>query len=262
MRASALLPLLGLACALAACRGAQAPAAPSTPPATARHALVRFDVPQGTFPGKWHRPGVAVRATALARDRQPQADAWLAPALAKYPPGFLAEHLRGIHVLEALSFRGVRAGGSNSKRRIYVVLPRGHAAQIYFERVVHAEISSVLLRRYRGSFDSAAWLRGTIPGFRYGASGAAAVRHGVANTWPTDWALKQGFLYEYGMSSLENDVNSYAGFVFTHPDRLRDFAARYPGVAHKRAQVLAFYRSLDPDFAAISGPAPSTNVRR
>ena len=79
------------------------------------------------------------------------------------------------------------------------------------------------------------------------------MRHGVAHAWPSDWALKQGFLYEYGMSSLENDVNSYAGFAFTHPGRLRDYATRYPGVAHKRGQTLAFYRAMDPRFASL-GP--------
>ena len=78
------------------------------------------------------------------------------------------------------------------------------------------------------------------------------MRHGVAGRWPTEWTLKQGFLYEYGMSSIENDVNSYAAFAFTHPAELRALAARWPdGVGRKRRVVLDFYRALDARFAAL-----------
>ena len=240
--------------------GARGAATPQT--SRAAPSLVRFDASPGVFPGKWHRPAVDVRASALPEARRAQARAWTDAALAKYPRDFLTRHVEAVYVLGALSFRGVRAGGSNSKRRVYVVLPEGHAAQAYFERVVHAEISSILLRRNRSRFDANAWLEGTIPGFRYGASGAAAVRHGVAHNWPTEWALKQGFLYEYGMSSVENDFNSYAGFAFTHPDALARYAARWPArVGIKRALMLDFYRSLDPRFASLGNPdLPSVDL--
>lgn len=250
MRASLLLALplfLALGCSS---RGARAPQATQ---ASQPGALVRFDAVPSIFPPTWHRPGVDVRARPLAPARRPEARAWADAALAKYPADFLAGHVEAVHVLGGLAFRGVEAGGSNSRRRIYVVMPEGHAARAYFERVVHAEISSILLRRYRSRFDQGTWLQGTIPGFRYGASGAAAVRHGAAGRWPTAWTLKQGFLYEYGMSSVENDVNSYAAFLFTHPERLRAYAAQHPGVAHKRASALAFYRALDPRFASLEG---------
>jgi len=253
--------LLLIVLALAACRTA-APAAPPRAKPPAPIPLLRTTVDPGMFPARWHRRGVEVRATPLPAARRATAEAWLAQALAAYPAGFVAQQLRGIYVLGSLSFRGVRAGGSNSRRRIYVVLPAGSAAQRYFERVVHAELSSVLLRRYPQHFDQADWLRGTIPGFRYGASGAAAVRHGLAAAWPTPWTLKQGFLYEYGMSSVENDLNSYAGFLFAHPERLRAFAARYPGIAHKRALTLRFYRALDARFARLGGKLPVEELRR
>ncbi|MDF1700801.1 MAG: hypothetical protein P1V36_06550 [Planctomycetota bacterium] len=262
MRARLLLPAL---LCLAACstptgsrRGAPAP----TTPASTTAGLVRFDADAGIFPRRWHRPAVDVRATALAPARRGEARAWLDAALAKYPPGFLAQHVQAIHVLGALRFRGVDAGGSNSRRRAYVVMPQGHAARIYFERVVHAEISSILLRRRPDLLDEAAWRRCLLPGARYGSTGAAAVRHGVAGTWPTEWTLKQGFLYEYGMSSLENDFNSYASFAFTHPRKLLLYAARWPGgVGPKRANTLLFYRALDPRFASLGEPdLPSVDL--
>ena len=260
MRARLLLavPLvLALGCST---RGARAPEAPAAP----REDLVRFDASPSIFPPTWHRSGVTVRARPLAAARQAEARAWTDAALAKYPSDFLHRHVDGVYVLGGLAFRGVEAGGSNSRRRIYVVMPEGHAARAYFERVVHAEISSILLRRYRSRFDERAWLQGTIPGFRYGASGPAAVRHGVAGRWPTAWTLKQGFLYEYGMSSLENDFNSYAAFAFTHPQRLLSAGAHHPGgVGLKRALTLAFYRSLDPRFAALGSPdLPSVDLTR
>lgn len=247
------LLLLPILLSLGACSTNTAPARP--PPATPPHAspgLARFDAAPGIFPGRWHRPGVEVHATALAPARRSEARVWLDAALAKYPPGFLAQHVQAVHVLGALRFRGVDAGGSNSRRRVYVVMPQGHAARIYFERVVHAEISSILLRRRPDLLDEAAWRRCLLPGARYGSTGAAAVRHGVARTWPTEWTLKQGFLYEYGMSSLENDVNSYAGFAFTHPRRLRELASRWHAVGHKRSMILAFYLALDPRFAPLN----------
>jgi hypothetical protein len=201
------------------------------------------------FPKTWLRSGVRARATALVPTRRAEAYALVERAISKYPPGFVEEHVERIYILSDLTFRGVRAGGSNSRRRIYVVIPPpGRGSGAYFERVFHSELSSVLLRRHRQLFDPNDWLRGTIPGFTYGASGAAAVRHGLADTHPTDWTLKQGFLYEYGMSSLENDWNSYAGYLLTHPERLTDFATRYPGVAHKQALTTRFYRALDPRF--------------
>lgn len=254
--------LLLLAALVTGCSGSRTPAgaAPTTavgpePVAATTAALLRFDASAAIFPPTWHRPAVDVRAAALGTARRAEATAWLDAALAKYPPGFLDRHVQAVYVLGSLRFRGVDAGGSNSKRRVYVVMPRGHAARAYFERVVHAEISSILLRRYRSRLDTRTWVAGTMPGFRYGASGAAAVRHGVAHTWPTRWALQQGFLYEYGMSSLENDFNSYASFAFTHPERLLMYAAQWPGgVGVKRANTLMFYRALDPRFVSLGEP--------
>ena len=256
-----LLPCL----ALGACRAQTPRAAPAPQPAAPAAApTVSFDASSTAFPPRWRRGTVGASARPLDPARRATAQAWLGAALAKYPDGFLGRYVESIHLVGGLTFRGVQAGGTNSRRRIYVVVPSGHAAQIYFERVVHAEISSILLRRHRDRFDQAAWREGTIPGFRYGASGAAAVRHGVAATWPTTWALKQGFLYEYGMSSVENDFNSYAGFAFTHPERLLRYGAEWPaGVGLKRALTLDFYRSLDPRFASLGSPdLPSVELGR
>ncbi|MDA1195368.1 MAG: hypothetical protein O2894_09305 [Planctomycetota bacterium] len=246
-----LLLVLVLGLAVSACRSS------ASPPTAARSPGLAAGLEAGMFPNSWSRPGIEVAAAPLPPERVPTAHTWLTRALAVYPPGFVEQNVERIHLLGALSFRGVDAGGSNSRRRLYVVVPRGPGAEAYFRRVVHAEFSSVLWRRHRALLDLDAWVRGTVPGFRYGASGAAAVRHGLADAQPTTWALQQGFLYEYGMSSIENDFNSYAGFLFGDPERLAAFAAQHPGVAHKRALTAAFYRALDARFAfGVASAAP------
>ncbi len=198
------------------------------------------------FPRAWSRPGIRARATPLPPHRRAQARAAVERAIARYPSGLVASHVTRIYLVRDLTFAGIRAGGTNSRRRVYVAEPRAAPAdrERQWRRLFHAELSSVLLRAHRGRFDARDWAAANIAGFRYGTSSHAAVRRGLDDIRPNHWTLKQGFLYEYAMSTVENDFNSFAGYLFTDPETLYELAARYAGIAHKLERTVRFYEAL------------------
>lgn len=245
-----LLSALLVACASRATTPPPQPAGQAAPEAEAALGLIHTELHADMFPRQWSRASIRARATPLPRDRADQARAAVERALARYDPDLVRANLTRVYLVRDLMFAGIQAGGTNSRRRVYVSEPRAGPVdrERQWRRLFHAEFSSVLLRRHRHLFDPAAWARMNIQGFRYGTSSHAAVRRGLDDIRTNAWTLKQGFLYEYAMSTIENDFNSFAAYLFTDARSLWALAARYPAIAHKLQQTLSFFAALDPAF--------------
>ena len=86
-------------------------------------------------------------------------------------------------------------------------------------------------------------------------------------TWPEDMTEAQGtrdvlatgdnprpdpatgFLSAYARSTVENDFNTYAEFIFMKPQELKSYAIKYEVTRDKLATIIRAYEDYDPRFA-------------
>lgn len=165
-----------------------------------------------------------------------------------YDPAVLHENLTDIYLMGELHCYGKGYGGSNYANSIYVRV--GTQAQGYSDEillaVLHEEFSSILFRRY--TFPARQWQAAAGNGFQYRNDWVHALGEGgLEDVLPTH-ALAHGFLTRYSQTSLENDFNEYAGWLFAWPDRLCKYASQYAAIAHKAKLAAEFYRSIEPGF--------------
>lgn len=169
-------------------------------------------------------------------------------ALSLYPPDLVNRHLAAIFIAGELDINGVRAAGTYLYAWIYISAA-GDLADLgpaYIAETVHHELSSLLF--LAGDFPTARWTALNPADFAYLPSPEAVLEAAgthldpaMAETWHRD-----GFVSDYGLSSLENDFNTFAEMALGRPDDLRALAGRHPRIADKLTVLIDFYTGLDP----------------
>ncbi|MBI3561253.1 MAG: hypothetical protein HY080_05990, partial [Gammaproteobacteria bacterium] len=99
------------------------------------------------------------------------------------------------------------------------------------------------------AFASSHWLSQLPSGVQYADTvdqEVQAIMQGRRLDLPGEGLLQQGFLSDYGMTNMENDVNTYAEMLFTEPEKLMALATRYPRINAKYQLLTQFYQSLVP----------------
>ena len=89
--------------------------------------------------------------------------------------------------------------------------------ELYLEQTFHHEFSSILYRNHPSFFDEAGWKNANISGFDYNdpEAGVGAIRNNQSSQ-DLDTALcKKGFLTQYSVSGMENDINTFAQNIFS-----------------------------------------------
>lgn len=203
--------------------------------------------PMDRFPAQWNAPEIAISATPLATSEYDRTKYILEDALSKYPSKILGENLRETVVVQELGFSGVSASGTNSRDQIFLAnggVKKGFTAK-WLERVFHSEFSSILLRNHYSDFRDDRWNSLNPESFEYGEGGIAAVKKGEVGRFFDSKLLKQGFLSQYATSSLENDFNAFAGFLWLGEEKLWDASEKHSAVAVKLKLTIDFYQSLD-----------------
>ena len=245
--------VLILALLLCASLSAQVPDAP-------RHPATAIIVDQAgpeIFPESWRTARINASAEPLAAEARGRSIELVQHALAKYPAAVLTAHLKAVYVLGGLKYSGVSAGGTNSRSAVYLV-NNAKSSPENFERIFHAEFSSILLRNFPGHLDRAAWQKINPPGFVYRGSGVQSIRSKQAGLQLSDALHAEGFLNEYGQSSVEEDFNGYASRLLLSDADLWAAIRRFPGVKAKADLVIAFYGKLDavftPEWFRALGP--------
>ena len=188
----------------------------------------------------WLQAPISAEAKQIDARLIPQMRVVLDRFLNRYPRDVLKRNLSGIYVAKTLTFYGKRYAGTNSRRQIFVSnddYPTGYVLEI-----LHAEFSSILMRNH--SFPKSDWRAVNAADFRYSEAAVAALDDSDPYA-RDDELLRAGFLTRYGQSTIENDFNQYAVWLFTKPDELERLASLHPRVQAKRAKALAFYRSID-----------------
>jgi hypothetical protein len=212
---------------------------------------VSFESDKKIFPCKWRNKRVGPAAWPVEPAEAPRLERVIGKALGKYPAKTLQRNLRKVYLVGRLRFFGLEYGGTYYKRKVYVTdngVEHGYTDN-YIEGTFHHEFSSVLLKRHGRKFDKAAWLAANPPGFAYGGGGVEALKTENTSLKLDTCLFASGFLNEYSLASIEEDVNCYAEFLFLSD---AGFWAAWEGneaVRRKTTILIGFYGSLDPAFS-------------
>lgn len=170
--------------------------------------------------------------------------------LDKYPKVVLDNDLKGISLSGKLSFYDIECGGTYLGNRIYLssINDFNGNREAYIREAFHHEFSSILLKNR--NFPSAEW-EATLPeNFHYVESEkerVAILKEGMNLEETRADILEKGFVNDYGMLNIENDINTYAQILFTNPKKLAMLAAKYPRISPKHEIIKQFYSGLKPD---------------
>lgn len=165
------------------------------------------------------------------------------PALEGYSKDFLRRNLKKIAIYEKMTVDGVAYGGTYDVIHKVMYL---QASQIGKKTAgFHHEFSSILLANYGLLFPAAEWRAANPPEFAYLASqagGEALARNSDIEGDPE--VYEKGFIAGYGMTRLEEDVNTYHQVLMADPDRLGLLTAAYPSIARKAGLLVGFLKSI------------------
>jgi hypothetical protein len=169
--------------------------------------------------------------------------------LVKYPESLLEHNLKHIYFLKDMKFYDVGYGGTNSNDAVYLTNQgpaRGYTDR-YLEQTFHHEFSSVLLRNYSSLLDTIAWKDANIPGFIYNdpENGVGAIRNNQSSQDLDSGLCEKGVLTQYGGSSIENDVNTFAQNLFCPEKNFWQEVERYPRIRKKTDLLIHFYNALN-----------------
>jgi len=199
------------------------------------------------FPRSWRGGRINGQASGFSRRIALRKLALFKKELNRYPARVLRNNLRKIYILKKLSFYGKGYGGTYlaSKKAIYIA---ARFSNQYVKRLLHAEFSSVLLKSYRRHFSKSAWRALNKSGTRYGRGGRQALITGKASTRYKPYYFKQGFLYQYGKASVEEDFNSFSGNIFGRKSKFWNAVNNYKVLRKKFRYTVSFYNKIDSTF--------------
>ena len=113
-------------------------------------------------------------------------------SLNKYPDKVLKENIDTVYLVKALSYRGVHAGGTNSRQCVYLANKGEHLGftDQYIESTFHHEVAQIFYRNFPDYLDHKAWITQNPQGFEYGIDGVEAIKLGKANLNTADEFLQ------------------------------------------------------------------------
>lgn len=206
----------------------------------------------------------SLTATAAEADQAQLALQGAHEALGTYPPALVRPLLQELWIVGGLEIRGYPVGGTYLGPRMLLASDhlRTAADRIHAERFFHHEFSSYLF--LQPGFPEAAWLAANAPEAAYlpdyEALLEATQEHAPAaeaETW-----RRQGFVSDYGRSSLENDVNTYAELLMADPAELLRLGDAFPRIAIKARLLAGYYAGLHPDLKAQLARGPAAALLR
>ena len=173
-------------------------------------------------------------------------------ALKAYPTGFVSSQIDAIFIAGNMLFDGMRAGGTYRYNWIIIASDSKAIGEYNYHAAlygVHHELSSFI---YRKSFVISRFWGDLMP---ENWKAKITDKESLADNYePIDY--ENGFLNNYATTSVENDFNTYAEFVFARTDELIELAKQYPLVAKKLRLFIIAYSQESPDMKKLfSGSA-------
>lgn len=213
---------------------------------------VVFNYSAENFPETWRVTPVNADGEEIATYEVDRSKLIMVKALSKYNNVLLEYNLKAVYFLKSMRFFNVGYGGTNSTDALYMTnngQSLGYTDR-YIEQTLHHEFSSILFRNYSQLLDTLAWKRANDPSFDYNdpESGVGAIRTGRSSQAPDTVLAKYGFLTEYSMSSLENDINTLAQNLFLPDPGFWSIFDKYPKIKAKTQLLILFYNKLDEQY--------------
>jgi len=219
---------------------------------TIRGVVVSFTVTNSIFPGSWqvapvHAQGQAIDSSEITRCKQT-----LIRAFSKYPDQLLKNNLNTVYFLKSMSFYGIGYGGTNFNGTVYLTndgLSNGYTDH-FLEQTFHHEFSSILYRNYPALLDTIAWKKSVITGFGYSdpEDGVGAIRNNKSSQEIEPTLCAKGFLTQYALSGMENDINTLAQNLFCPSAGFWNTVEKFSLLSKKVKLLMKFYHSLDSHF--------------
>jgi hypothetical protein len=211
---------------------------------------IRTTTEPGMFPRKWYGKKIDARAESLDSACADLVEKTIRSGLSKYPAPLLTSYLERVYVARSLRFYGFPYGGTYSKKRIYLTYdssnPNYTARSLEFS--LHHELSSILWKENMSRLKPKEWMALNPDGFMYGEGGTNAIRSGVASMDYEPGLFMIGFLNDYSVAGLEQDINVFAQNLFAGGDAFWKIADEHSPILAKARLLIRFYHTLDPKF--------------
>lgn len=202
------------------------------------------------MPTSWTKSPINGYVVPLDKDQMNRTVQVIEEAVSKYPPYIVNKNLKNIYLVKEMGFYGVKFGGTRSSDSVYITSQKSYSDES-IEQLFHAEFSSILWKNYQSDFDSKKWAKLNPSGFTYTGTGVDALKINANGNFANQEEkvlLRNGFLTEYAMSSLENDFNSFTKLMFLGDPTFWDKVDNYSQINKKFDLVIDFYASLDSTF--------------
>jgi hypothetical protein len=213
---------------------------------------LRFRFHRNIFPATWTAAPINGTGTSLARGEQERTRTVIRRSIAKYPPEIIKLNLVTVYVLKNMSFYGVGYGGTNSNDVVFLTNNGEELGYTdnYIEQTFHHEFSSILYRNYPLWLDAVAWNQVNPPDFNYRdpENGVGAIRNNESSQELDTVLCRHGFLTQYAMSGMENDINTIAQNLFRPSPGFWAAVDQYPAIREKTKILIRFYYRLHPRF--------------
>ncbi len=205
------------------------------------------------FPKTWQVAPIHAKGEPIAASEVKRSTRIISQAMNKYPAPLLDKNLEAVYFLRTMTFYGVGYGGTNSANALYLTnegLLMGYS-DLYLEQTYHHEFSSILYRNYTSFIDETKWLQANLNGiddYNDPEKGVGAIRNNQSSQDFDTVLCARGFLTEYAMSGIENDINTLAQNLFCPSPGFWDIADRYHRIHEKTMLLIGFYNKLSPTF--------------
>lgn len=222
-----------------------------TPDTTIKGVYIGFTYTPAIFPASWRVSPINAYGENILSEEIQRTRSVAIKALNKYPVALL-RNIKAVYFLKQMRFFDVFYGGTNSHDMLYLVnngISQGYN-DIYLEQTFHHEFSSILFRNFPSLFDTTTWKNANHPGFTYNdpENGVGAIRNSLSSQQLDSLLCSKGVLTQYGGSSIENDVNTFAQNLFVPEKNFWLYADRYPRIKKKTGLLIIFYNKINPLF--------------
>ena len=217
-----------------------------------RSVKISFRYHAGIFPPEWRKSPIYAKGGSIDSREINRSKQVTFSALTKYPSELLRLNLEAVYWLKKMSFYDVGYGGTNSNSALYLTNDgeqMGYSNN-YLEQTFHHEFSSILFRNYRSFFDSSSWKLANYHDFIYNdpEDGVGAIRNNSSSQDLDTMLCREGMLTQYALSSLENDLNTFAQNLFSPSPGFWKIVDQYPRVRRKALLLIEFYARINPVF--------------
>lgn len=199
------------------------------------------------FPADWQLPALALDASEIEVAEAVRMMPIIRQFLTAHPVSVVSKDLDHIYLLGGLSFRGKAYGSTHKDKSMYIVC-NGEANRYSAEFMLcrlHSEFSSILFGHY--PFPSNSWRQLNPEGFFYSGNGFEMLGNSSCYD-STDRSCSDGFLVNYCRTSLENDFNMIAAWLFTKKSELDALSQQYGKIQQKQDMVEQFYVSVSGEY--------------